>query len=193
MAILNAFQMLMVASGAGSVIRLLETRREPCGNAPWRPNCIAGEKSAEVDYVENVIQILPVDRKAHVHAIRFIKVRARRSIHLKRRINPLPRKIDPVNDLLPVSLYFLRNALRYRNRRIAFEIKWQPAIKLHSARYPETRRHLIAQPSANRISLILRIWKMPVCRYALRIITKKQSARYRIPSLPQRVRITYEA
>ena len=43
---------------------------------------------------------------------------------------------------------------------IAVEVKWKASVILNSARDPKTRRNLVANATANRVALILRIREM---------------------------------
>lgn len=47
----------------------LKISSEAHGDAPGRADGIAGEKAAEVDHIDNIIEVLPVDLKNHLHAV----------------------------------------------------------------------------------------------------------------------------
>src|SRR5208337_3306344 len=125
---------------------------EAQGNATRRPDSIAREQAAEVDDVQNVGEVLAVDLKLHIHVIRLVDVRARRRIHLKRRIDAPAGKVDSTDHLLAV----------FGERPLwgSVDLEGQPGVVLNSARDPEARFYLVAKASAKAVALILRIGKM---------------------------------
>ena len=124
--------------------------------APRRSNSVAGEKTSEIDDVKNVGKILSVDLKLHLQVVRFIDIRARRGIDLKSGIDTPPGKVDAIDHLLTV----------FGERLLlgTLELEWQPGVVLNSTRDPEAGVHLIAETSANRVALVLRIRKMAAAR-----------------------------
>ena len=54
--------------------------------------------------LRTLLRFLSVDLKSHIHSIRLINIRARRSIDLKSRIDAPSGKVDTIHDSLTVGL-----------------------------------------------------------------------------------------
>ena len=72
------------------------------GYTSGRTDGIAREKSAEVNNIENVTEILAVDLKPGLEVVRLIHVGTRRGIDLKRWIDASASKINTIDYLLAV-------------------------------------------------------------------------------------------
>ena len=57
--------------------KVLKAGRKAHGDAARRPDCVAGEKAAEIDDIQDVIKVLPVDLKLHIHVVGLIYESAR--------------------------------------------------------------------------------------------------------------------
>ena len=110
---------------------------------------------------KTLVRFSSIDLKFHVHPIGFVNIRARGSIHLKRRIDAAPSEVDAIQDLLAV----LKNPEALGSVGSPSKVEWEARIVLNAASDPEARRNLIANAAANGIPLILRVRKMAGGRY----------------------------
>ncbi len=143
----------------GTLVRAtLEGGGQAHGNASRRPDGIAGEKPTEVDHVKNIVEVLSVDLKAHIHSIRLVYIHARRGVDLKSGIDAAASEVDAIYDGLSVGLSWSARSVDTFLKSyswIALKIEWQAAVKLNTAGKPEARIHLVAKTSANRVALVL--------------------------------------
>ena len=121
--------------------------------------------------------------EVHLKAVGLADFRAKGCVHLKGRTDSTASKIDPVQDLLAV--------LRKHGVGIAIEFKRQPCVVLNATGDPHTREQLVAQASANRIALILRIGKMAgeLSGCGRCIVPEKKAASHREPRIADRIRV----
>src|ERR1700722_5123495 len=63
------------------------------------------KETPEIDHVENVVKVLAVDLKPHVHPVRFVDIGARGGIDLESRINSSASEVNAVHDGLSVCLF----------------------------------------------------------------------------------------
>ena len=91
-------------SGADLHHQNLEAGGEAEGHTPRRSDGIAGKKTAKIDDVENVGEVLSIDLKPRSHMVRFVNFRAGRGIDLERRENASAGKVDAIHDGLSVCL-----------------------------------------------------------------------------------------
>ena len=143
----------------------LEVGSQAQGDTSRRADGVAREEPAEIDYVEDVGEVLSIDLKAHRHVVGFINLGGRRGIDLEGGIDAAAGKVDAIENRLPI----FRENLRW----IAVEFEGEAGVILNSACDPEARCQLVAKTSADGVALILRIGKMAGGRDALRVATEK--------------------
>src|ERR1700735_77414 len=89
----------------------LEAGREAKRVTPRGSDGVAGEKTAEVDEVQHIIEVLPIGLNPHVQTLGLVNIRARRRIHLKGRKDTAAVEVDAIHHLLAINLDYAGDAL----------------------------------------------------------------------------------
>lgn len=125
----------------------LKSGREAYGKAPRGADGVAREETAEVDDVKHIVQVLPVNLKAHLQAFGPVNIRPSRGIYLESWVDAAPVEVNAIEDLLPV--------FGEDRGRIAIELEGETGVELNSPSDPEAWRDLIAKSSADGVALVL--------------------------------------
>src|ERR1700727_779140 len=120
--------------------------------AASRTDGIAGEEAAEIDEVEGVGEVLPIDLELHGHALGLVDIDPRRRTEQQGGVDAPAGEINTVDHLLAVLLQ--------RGLLVTVELKRKPAAVLNSAGHPETWMHLIDPTRKQSITLVLGIGKV---------------------------------
>ena len=170
----------------------LEVGRKTKRVTPRGSDGVAGEKTAEIEDVQHIVEVLPIGLNPYVQTLGLVNIRPRRRIHLKCRKDAATVEVDAVHHLLAVYLDYAGDALGLSFPVRALEIEREARVVLNAGSDPKARSDLITHSAANGVALILRVGEM-ACGGYHRVIAEKQAARHRKPSIPDRVGIAQEA
>src|SRR5271166_4205736 len=155
--------------------------------AAGRADGIAGEKAAEVEDVQAVVQVLAVGLKVESEFVGLIKLSAEGGVDGEGGLDVSAREVDAIDDRLAV--------LGQRLLVGSGEIKGQATAIFGAGGNPHTRNQLITKAGADGVALILRIGEVSGelggCAHG--VGAEKQAAGYREPGVANNVGVAEKA